>query len=66
MIIRALKLVYWSDFTYKRFQTEDEFRIFTTDDDEIQDEEGVKSVAPPPIAYTDEATVACLVANCSL
>ena len=40
--------------------------IFGTDDDEIQDEEGVKSVAPPPTAHTDEATVACLVANCSL
>ena len=37
-----------------------------TDDNEIQDEEGVKSVAPPPTAHTDEATVACLVADCSL
>ena len=38
----------------------------STDDDEIQDEEGVKSVAPPPTAHTNEATGACLVAVCSL
>ena len=37
-----------------------------TEDDEIQDEEGVKSVAPPPTAHTNEAIGACLVAVCSL
>ena len=38
----------------------------STDDDELQDEEGVKTVAPPPTAHTIKATGACWVAVCSL